>query len=275
MTGGGSIYTEDGTRVTHGFELHCDIDIGPNNLEVNFDRNRFHLEELTFVTCYDDPLLDPLPRPAPFDTLVGEGVGRFNGQSGYRVWFTFTDNGEPGTGDFARIEIRDPKGNLVLFVAGNLHNGNQQAHPENKTAMVLASAADATGSTPGDASWSEAATLAEPGQVGPAIKSADLGLTDAWFVVATNPMEDTGLPAAPAPSTQRVASPATVAIDWTLSAADAPVDEYLDADAGFDAGLVPWQQRFVNHLGASPDRLNPNAALQVHLPVAHQLSALS
>jgi len=29
MTGGGSIYTEDGMRVTHGFELHCDIDIGP------------------------------------------------------------------------------------------------------------------------------------------------------------------------------------------------------------------------------------------------------
>ena len=69
MTGGGSVYTEDGTRVTHGFELHCDINIGPNNLEVNLDGNNFHLETLTYVSCYDDPVLNPLPRPAPFDTL--------------------------------------------------------------------------------------------------------------------------------------------------------------------------------------------------------------
>ena len=98
-------------RVTHGFELHCDINVGPNNLQVNFEGNRFHLEQLTFVACYDDPALNPLPRQAPFDTMVGEGVGRFNGVDGYRVWFTFTDN------------------------------GNQQAHPENKTAALQAASA--------------------------------------------------------------------------------------------------------------------------------------
>ena len=141
MTGGGSIFTDDGMRVTHGFELHCDINVGPNNLQVNFEGNRFHLEQLTFVACYDDPALNPLPRQAPFDTMVGEGVGRFNGVDGYRVWFTFTDNGEPGKKDFARIEIRDPQGRLVLFVADNLHNGNQQAHPENKTAALQAASA--------------------------------------------------------------------------------------------------------------------------------------
>jgi len=246
MTGGGSIYTEDGMRVTHGFELHCDVDIGPNNLEVNFDRNRFHLEELTFVTCYDDPLLDWLPRPASFDTLVGEGVGRFNGQSGYRVWFTFTDNGEPGTGDFARIEIRDPEGNLVLFVAGNLHNGNQQAHPENKVSMVAMTTA-----------------------------SADPGLTDAWFLAATQPLADTALPMATAPSTQRVTTQTTVSIDWTLSASDTTGGDYLEDDAWLDTTADGWQERFVNHLAATPEQLNPNAALQVYLPVAHQLSALS
>ena len=51
MTGGGSIFTADGTRVTHGFELHCDPNISPNKLEVNFDGNSFHLEQLTYVNC--------------------------------------------------------------------------------------------------------------------------------------------------------------------------------------------------------------------------------
>ena len=142
MTGGGSIYTADDTRVTHGFELHCDSTIGPNNLEINWDKNKFHLEQVTAMSCYDDPALSPLPRPAPFDTLVGQGIGRFNGIAGYHVSFKFTDSGEPGTSDLAQIEIRDPQGALVLFVSGNLHNGNQQAHPENKaSALLLADAA--------------------------------------------------------------------------------------------------------------------------------------
>jgi hypothetical protein len=124
--------------------LHGDLSIGSNNLQVNFDGNSFHLEQLTFVTTYDDPTLDSLPRYAPFDTLIGEGIGRFNNQSGYRVRFTFTDNSEPGKNDFARIQIEDPAGNIVLFVAGYLHNGNQQAHPENKTPALLQAAAPAT-----------------------------------------------------------------------------------------------------------------------------------
>jgi len=33
MTGGGSIFTDTGMRVTHGFELHCDATREPNNLE--------------------------------------------------------------------------------------------------------------------------------------------------------------------------------------------------------------------------------------------------
>jgi archaellum component FlaG (FlaF/FlaG flagellin family) len=246
MTGGGSVYTEDGMRVTHGFELHCNVDVGPNNLEVNFDKNRFHLEQLTFVTCYDDPLLDPLPRPAPFDTLVGEGIGRFNGQSGYRVWFTFTDNGEPGTGDLARIEIRDPQGNLVLYVSGNLHNGNHQAHPENKDSMMAMTAA-----------------------------SAEPGLTEAWFLAATKPLADTAMPMATSPSPQRVTNQTAVAIDWTRSAEGATGGDYLDDGMALDATTDGWQERFVNHLAATPEQLNPNAALQVYLPVAHQLSALS
>jgi hypothetical protein len=34
-----------------------------------------------------------------------------------------------------------------------------------------------------------------------------------------------------------------------------------------------WQQRFVNDLGASAERLQPNAGLRLHLPVAQEVSA--
>ena len=198
--------------------MHCDIDVGPNNLQVNFDGNSFHLEQLLRVNCYDDPALNPLPRAAPFDTLVGEGLGRFNGQSGYRIWFTLTDNGEPGQTDFARLEIRDPQGRLLLFVAGNLHNGNHQAHPENKTVP-------------------SAMALAEP-------QPASL------------------TPAGPV-------SAAAFSIDWAAAPVRAPA-------AGAPAPWVKplnWQDRFVSHLGATTQRLDPNAALRLHLAVTPPLAA--
>ena len=44
MTGGGSVL---GSRVTHGFELHCNVTQTPNRLQVNWAGNRFHLEPLT------------------------------------------------------------------------------------------------------------------------------------------------------------------------------------------------------------------------------------
>jgi hypothetical protein len=145
MTGGGSVFTDTGVRVTHGFELHCDPELGPNNLEINFEGNRFHLEQLTSVVCYDDPDIDQHPRNAPFDTMIGEGIGRFNNQDGYSVRFKFTDAGEPGYKDFARIEITDTAGNEVLFVAGQLTRGNQQAHTENKNPSLLLAAEGPTG----------------------------------------------------------------------------------------------------------------------------------
>lgn len=364
MTGGGSVDTEDGMRVTHGFELHCDIDVGPNNLEVNFDKNNFHLEQLTVVRCYDDPALNPLPRPAPFDTLVGEGIGRFNNVPGYKIRFTFTDDGEPGSTDLAQIEIRDPQGKLVLFVSGNLHNGNHQAHPENKTATPLlaaeAPAAVAAAAPRVDAAqlapsidearrlWSEAGLSAEMKARLDAIQVevADLpGLTlgeaidgriridaDAagwgWFVDATpqndgefvlddgalvatagpaagrmdlltvlvhemghaigNAHSDGGVMAAqlgagqrsapdvaataPVGATGASADGARLAIDWGSAKSAAPGEPGLArtwgaaAQAG-GAAAIGWQQRFVNHLGASVEELQPNAGLRLHLPV--------
>ncbi|HYC45994.1 MAG TPA: hypothetical protein VED01_10995 [Burkholderiales bacterium] len=67
------------------------------------------------------------------------------------------------------------------------------------------------------------------------------------------------------------------AIDWNA----APVRELRPAAVA--AALAPevpaikadaWQTRFVNHLGATPERLQANAGLKLHLPVAPRAASL-
>jgi hypothetical protein len=131
MTGGGSIFEADGTRVTHGFEIHCDITDVPNTLEVNWPAaNNFHMDTLTSATCTDDPNIHQQPpKSAPFDTFVGTGTGKLNGVAGASISFTFVDAGEPGTSDTASYVIKDNMGNVVLSVPATLlTNGNQQTH---------------------------------------------------------------------------------------------------------------------------------------------------
>ena len=137
MTGGGSVFTRTGVqvRITHGFELHCQDDdrvvIEPNNLQINWPGWRFHLEELTEAVCTDQPGYDEGLPEAGFDTMQATGTGRCNGVSGATITWRFTDAGEPGTRDFARISIQCPQG-TTLFVEGLLRFGNHQAHPERK-----------------------------------------------------------------------------------------------------------------------------------------------
>lgn len=129
MTGGGSVFTKDKGRVTHGFELHCAVTKLPNNLEVNWGKGeRFHLDVLKTAQCSDDPAIGPAPPKAGFDTYTGTGTGTYNGTPGATIEFTLTDAGEPGTKDFASIIVRDASSTIVLQVKGNLQNGNQQAH---------------------------------------------------------------------------------------------------------------------------------------------------
>lgn len=129
MTGGGSVFMEDATRVTHGFELHCDATMAPNNLLINWDKkNKFRLESLTTAVCSDDPAIDPKKPKASFDTYEGTGMGRYNGVSGATAHWIFTDAGEPGKMDMAKIMIKDAGGATVLTVSGNLKSGTQQAH---------------------------------------------------------------------------------------------------------------------------------------------------
>jgi len=131
MTGGGSIFTTDGQRVTHGFELNCNKTQTPNNLEINWGKgNKFHLDTLTSASCIDDSSIDPGMPVAEFDVYKGTGTGKYNGVAGATAQWKFTDAGEPGTNDTASIQIVDINGNVVLTVSGNLKNGNQQAHPQ-------------------------------------------------------------------------------------------------------------------------------------------------
>jgi hypothetical protein len=133
MTGGGSVFKLDGTRVTRGFEIHCDLR-EPNNIQVNWPGNRFHMTDLTSAVCIDTPV-DQLPRSAPFDTFQGEGTGKLNGAEGARIEFVFVDAGEPGRNDTAEIRIFDQANDEVLFVSGNLDRGNMQAHKDNKSSL--------------------------------------------------------------------------------------------------------------------------------------------
>ena len=128
MTGGGAqVYGN--VKITRGFTIHCDIVLS-NNLEINWPGNKWHIDKpLTSARCFDDPTIDQKPPAAPFDTFVGEGIGRLNGVDGSLVKFTFVDAGEPGKYDMAKIQVFAPNGALVLDIPlSYLDNGNIQAH---------------------------------------------------------------------------------------------------------------------------------------------------
>ena len=130
MTGGGRLDTD--MIVTHGFELHCSVEDTPNNLQVNWQGgNHFHLDELIDVKCIDTDGISPNPPSADFDLLEAHGIGTYNNEDGAKIYFVFTDAGEPGTDDTARIKIQiiDSGGNVVLDEATTvLEHGNHQAH---------------------------------------------------------------------------------------------------------------------------------------------------
>jgi hypothetical protein len=123
MTGGGSVFTTDGNRVTHGFELYCDVAAGPNNLEINWGNGeRFHLDVMTEAACETTST-----GANRVDIHRGKGTGWYNGPGATAEWI-FTDAGEPGTRDRATITIRDARNRVVLTVSGYLDRGNHQYH---------------------------------------------------------------------------------------------------------------------------------------------------
>jgi hypothetical protein len=135
MTGGGSVFRVDGARVTRGFQIHCDLR-DPNNLEVNWPGNRFHLLSLDSAVCTDSPAIDQTPpNSSPFDTFQGTGSGRLGREEGATIEFVFVDAGEPGTEDTASIKVWNPAGDLVLEVSGFMDRGNIQAHKDNQSTL--------------------------------------------------------------------------------------------------------------------------------------------
>ena len=133
MTGGGSFFQSVG-RITHGFELHCDANSLPNNLEVNWDSGRFHLDTLDTAVCTDENIDTQPPNPpnAGFTNFYGTGAGSFNGAPGYHALWRFSDAGEPGTNDRVYyIVIWDPTFSTPVLStdgAAFLDSGNHQAH---------------------------------------------------------------------------------------------------------------------------------------------------
>jgi hypothetical protein len=127
MTGGGRVLANE-TTVTHGFELYCDTNKTPNNLEINWGNgNKFHLENLLESKCSYDPSVSPNVPDALFNKLVGSASGSYNGLPGATAEFTFTDAGEPGKRDLAKIVIK--LGDvIVLSMSGDLERGNHQVH---------------------------------------------------------------------------------------------------------------------------------------------------
>ena len=127
MTGGGSIFTANGTRVTHGMTLPCSVGGNPPgglNLEINSEGNQFHLATLTSASCVkqgDTWIL----------TATGTGEWRANGtRSPATIEFRVTDAGEPGVNDEATYTIRVGS-TVVLTATGRLDRGNHQFHPTN------------------------------------------------------------------------------------------------------------------------------------------------
>ncbi|MGI0056039.1 MAG: hypothetical protein ACREAK_01560, partial [Nitrosarchaeum sp.] len=123
-------------QLTHGFELHCDATQGPNNLEINWNSNKFHLEELESAKCIDDGTPNeppPSPHPGPtLDIYKGEGFGRYNGVCGSYATWEMDDNGEPGKNDqILSLKIKDKNGNTVLDINNplKLQTGNHQFVP--------------------------------------------------------------------------------------------------------------------------------------------------
>jgi hypothetical protein len=132
FTGGGhQIRITDQVKVTRGLTLHCDLLLS-NNLQVNWLGNKFHMtEHLQTVSCTDDPNIIQAPPPAPLDTMVGVGTGRYNNVAGYTIEFTLVDAGEPGGSDQAAMKIFQTSnpGNVVLDIPlQQLSGGNLQAH---------------------------------------------------------------------------------------------------------------------------------------------------
>lgn len=130
MTGHGQNWHADYGKVEWEFRnMICGADRFPDLKVAWGDGQRFILTSYSVpLRCLDTPYDEGTPR-AGFDTIVGQGAGRLNGEPATAT-FRFTDRGQPGRDDLATITITDDDGNIVLTVTDLLagDGGNHQAH---------------------------------------------------------------------------------------------------------------------------------------------------
>jgi hypothetical protein len=123
-------------RLNFGFELHCDVSKAPNNLQINWrplsggPTYIFHLQSMGSALCFETPADQGMP-PAPFDTHIGSGTGRFKvGNSPWQtatIEWRFVDAGEPGAGT-DELSIVIVVGSTTYSISGKITGGNIQAH---------------------------------------------------------------------------------------------------------------------------------------------------
>lgn len=96
--------------------------------------DKFVSTDVGSIWFSDDPGFRPGPRPRPTaDSVVFEGIGKWNGGAGYSFEAHATDQGEPGRGrDSFRILVRDGTGAVVAQVDGVLTEGNVQSQRLNR-----------------------------------------------------------------------------------------------------------------------------------------------
>lgn len=129
FTGGGTEVAVSGVSVKDRFELNCDLQQTPTDLEIVWGGNQFRMTDLTSAACSLQG--NPNPPNAPVNTIVGMGTGEYNGMDGYTVVFELQDNGEPGTDDeayFVVYQTSNPR-NVVIWVPLQfIGSGNIQTH---------------------------------------------------------------------------------------------------------------------------------------------------
>ncbi len=121
-------------KITYGLTIHCDLLLS-NNLEINWGGTT--AQARTTSTCSSTrrpwtaatmPPASRLPQRHSIRSLAREG--KFNGDEGFSITFTFIDGGEPGVDDQIAFRItRDSNGEVILNVPlTTVSGGNLQAH---------------------------------------------------------------------------------------------------------------------------------------------------
>lgn len=92
-------------------------------------RSRCCARTVEFVAFSDDPTMRPgRARKPQIDTVRFSGVGKWNGQPGYRYEVFAVDHGEAGRHpESVRITVRNPAGQIVAHVDGEIGGGNVQS----------------------------------------------------------------------------------------------------------------------------------------------------